>query len=156
MSIYDFKTKTLDEQDFDMSQLQDKVVLIVNVASKCGFTKQYKGLQKLYKKHSEKGLVILGFPCNQFAHQEPDKATIQKCKENFGVTFPILNKIEVNGSGADPIYRYLKKQKRGVFCSQRIKWNFTKFLIDKNGVVIKRFSPTVDPEDLEHEIVMLL
>ncbi|CAL6068110.1 glutathione_peroxidase [Hexamita inflata] len=157
MSIYDFKTLTLEEQEYDMAQLKGKVVLIVNVASKCGFTPQYKGLQELYLKHKDKGLVILGFPCNQFASQEPgDKSVIQKCQQNFGVSFPIMSKVDVNGDNADPIYKFLKKEKKGILGSEGVKWNFTKFLVDKEGQVVKRFAPTDKPEDIEEDIVKLL
>ncbi|CAL6081199.1 glutathione_peroxidase [Hexamita inflata] len=153
MSIYDFKTLTLEEQEYDMAQLKGKVVLIVNVASKCGLTPQYKGLQQLYLNHKDKGLAIVGFPCNQFASQEPgDKSVIQKCQQNFGVSFQIMSKIDVNGDNADPIYKFLKQQTDG----EEIKWNFGKFLINREGKVVKRFAPTITPEELEADILNLM
>lgn len=141
-----------------MGNWRGKVLLIVNVASKCGFTPQYKGLEELHKKYASKGLAILGFPCNQFGGQEPGNAQeIQNfCELNFGVTFPVLSKIEVNGSGADPLFQYLKKQKRGFLGISTIKWNFTKFLVARDGKVVARYAPTATPESLEADIVKLL
>nr|WP_306819105.1 glutathione peroxidase [Leptospira sp. id769339] len=141
-------------------KLQDykgKVLLIVNTASQCGFTPQYKGLQEMYDKYKGKGLEILGFPCDQFGHQEPGSdAEIQSfCQVNFGVNFPLFKKIEVNGDGTHPVYQYLKKQAPGLL-GKSIKWNFTKFLIDKQGNVIKRFAPMTPPEKLDKQIEELL
>ncbi|GAA4833987.1 glutathione peroxidase [Algivirga pacifica] len=140
-----------------MEEFKGKVVLVVNTASKCGLTPQYEGLEALYEKYKDEGLVILGFPCNQFANQEPgDAKSIQEgCLLNYGVTFPIFEKIEVNGSGTHPIFKYLKDNLSG-FLMKRIKWNFTKFMLDKNGQPYKRFSPTTKPEDLEKYVVELL
>lgn len=131
--------------------------MVVNTASKCGFTPQYKGLEELYQKYKDQGLVILGFPCNQFGKQEPGKAQeIQEfCEINYGVTFPIFDKVDVNGSNTHPIFKYLKSNLGG-FLGSSIKWNFTKFVIDKNGKPIKRFGPTTKPEDMESFVVSLL
>lgn len=141
-----------------MGDWRGKVLLIVNVASKCGFTPQYKGLEELHKKYAAKGLAILGFPCNQFGGQEPGNAEeIQNfCELNFGVTFPVLAKVEVNGSGAEPLFQYLKKQKRGFLGISTIKWNFTKFLVARDGTVTARYAPTATPQSLEADIVKLL
>ena len=137
-----------------LAPFQGKPLLIVNVASKCGFTPQYEGLQKLYAKYKDRGLVVLGFPCNQFGGQEPGgDAEIQSfCKLNYGVEFPVYSKVEVNGGGAHPLYQYLKKEEPGFLGTEAIKWNFTKFLVGKDGKVIKRFAPTTKPEDLEEDI----
>ncbi|CAL6068112.1 redoxin_domain-containing protein [Hexamita inflata] len=157
MSIYDFKTRTLDDQEYDMAQLKGKALLIVNVASKCGFTPQYKGLQYLYEKYQTQNLVIIGFPCNQFGNQEPgERPAIQSCQQNYGVTFPIMNKIDVNGLYVDPIYKFLKKEQTGILGTEAIKWNFTKFLVDKEGHVVKRFAPTTKPEEIEEDVVKIL
>lgn len=143
---------------FPFEQLKGKVVLIVNVASKCGFTPQYAELEELYKKHKDEGLVILGFPCNQFGHQESGtEEEIQSfCKLNYGVTFPVLKKIEVNGSNVDPVYQYLKSKKSGLLGLRGIKWNFEKFLVDKNGNVYDRYSSLTKPSSLEDTITKLL
>jgi glutathione peroxidase len=157
-SIYDFSARTLDGASIPLSTYKDKTVLIVNVASKCGFTPQYTGLEALYRKFAAKGLVVLGFPCNQFGHQEPgDAGEIRRfCSTNYDVTFPLFAKIEVNGGDADPLYQYLKREARGVFGTERIKWNFTKFLVDAQGRVRKRFAPTAKPESIESAISALL
>ena len=157
-SIYSFDIKNSQGLATNMSVYKDKVLLVVNVASKCGFTYQYEGLEKLYEKYKERGLVVLGFPCNQFGAQEPGNAEEIKsfCSLTYDVKFPILAKIEVNGPEADPFYEFLKKQKKGIFGSEKIKWNFTKFLIDRKGHVYKRFGPTKKPEDLCHYIEKLL
>lgn len=156
-TFYDFSAKTLQGKDLDMKEFEGKPVLVVNTASKCGFTPQFEGLEKLYEKYKDKGLVILGFPCNQFANQEPgtEKDIAEGCVINYGVTFPMFSKIEVNGKNTHPIYQYLKKEKGG-FLGSRIKWNFTKFLIDKNGKPVKRFAPSTKPESIEKDISELL
>jgi glutathione peroxidase len=158
MSIYDFTAETLDGQPAPLSDWKGKVVLIVNTASKCGFTPQYQGLEELYRKHRDKGFVVLGFPCNQFGAQEPgDAAEIANfCSLTYDVDFPMMKKIDVNGPKADPLYRYLKKAKKGVLGTENIKWNFTKFLIDRDGAVRGRFAPTVEPKALEGAIEALL
>lgn len=158
MSIYNFQVKTIDGKEISLSQYKDKVLLIVNVASKCGFTNQYEGLEQLYKQNQEKGLVVLGFPCNQFGSQEPgDETEIQKfCSLTYDVTFPMFSKIEVNGPNTHPLYEYLKSQEKGIFGTEGIKWNFTKFLVNRSGEVVKRFPPQVTPAQLEKDIQNLL
>lgn len=158
MSIYDISVKNIRGEELTMSEYKDRVLLIVNTASKCGFTSQYKGLEKVYQKHKDKGFVVLGFPCNQFKNQEPEgEAAIQEfCELNFGVTFPLFSKIDVNGKSAHPLFQLLKNEAKGLLGSGSIKWNFTKFLVDKNGKVIKRYAPTVKPESIEKDIVELL
>ncbi|QES88661.1 glutathione peroxidase [Rhizosphaericola mali] len=155
--FYELSSKLSDNQDFKFEQLKGKIVLIVNIATKCGFTPQLEGLEDLYKKYKDKGLEILGFPSDQFMHQNPesDADTSSFCQLNFGVTFPIMQKCEVNGSNASPIFQYLKKVLSGTF-GNKIKWNFTKFLIDQNGKPIKRFAPVTKPEKLEDYIKNLL
>lgn len=156
-SIYDFTVKDINGNDFDMSSLKNKVVLIVNTASKCGFTPQFEGLEKLYKEYKDKDFVIIGFPCNQFGGQDPnDNSEIASfCELNYGVTFPMMAKIKVNGDEEHPLYTYLKSQKSGVI-SPRIKWNFTKFLISRDGEVVERFAPKIKPEELVGNIEKLL
>ena len=157
-TIYDFKVKTITNKEISLQEYQGKVLLIVNVASKCGYTPQYAGLESLYKKYKERGFVVLGFPCNQFASQEPDsEAQIQNfCRVNFGVTFPMFAKIDVNGDTAHPLYTYLNAEKTGILGTKSIKWNFTKFLVDKEGNVINRFGSSTKPIELEEEIEKLL
>lgn len=157
MSIYDFKIEDIDGNIIDFSQYKNKVLLIVNTASKCGFTPQYKGLEVLYQAHKNRGLVVLGFPCDQFGHQEPGDSSEIKgfCELNFGVTFPLFQKIEVNGENAHPLYAFLKSEKGGLM-SEDIKWNFTKFLIDRHGHVVKRYAPTMLPKKIENDILELL
>ena len=157
-TIYDFSATDITGNDVALNDFRDKVLLIVNTASKCGFTPQYKGLEKLHQNLQEKGLVILGFPCNQFGKQEPgDEGEISEfCEINFGVTFPLFSKIDVNGPATHPLYEYLKNEAPGILGSKKIKWNFTKFLVDRNGNVVKRFAPTDKPEDIEKEIEKLL
>jgi glutathione peroxidase len=140
-----------------MDSFAGKTVLVVNTASKCGLTPQYEGLQKLYEKYQDKGLAILGFPCNQFANQEPgdNKSIAEGCLVNYGVTFPMFSKVDVNGKNAHPIFKYLKDQLPGTI-GKSIKWNFTKFLIDKDGNPVKRFAPTTKPEDMEDFIEKML
>ena len=157
-SIYDFSAKTLDGTNTPLSAYRGKTLLIVNVASKCGFTPQYQGLEALYRKFAAKGLVVLGFPSNQFGHQEPgDSIEIRNfCSTNYDVTFPLFAKIDVNGSDADPLYKFLKGEARGILGTERIKWNFTKFLVDSGGKVVRRYAPTVKPASIEDDIVALL
>lgn len=157
MDFYQFKAKSINGKEISMHDYKGKVVLVVNTASKCGFTPQYEGLEKLYKEFKNKGLVILGFPCNQFASQEPGSAEeISKfCTLNYGVTFPLFSKIEVNGENADPLYKFLKNSLPGTFGNE-IKWNFTKFLLDKKGNPIKRYAPITKPEDITKDIENLL
>lgn len=155
--FYDFTAKMLNGKDTSMKAYEGKVVLVVNTASKCGFTPQYKGLEDLYKKYESKGFVILGFPCNQFANQEPGTAAeiSSFCKLNYDVTFPMFDKIEVNGPNAHPLYKYLKEALPGTLGNE-IKWNFTKFLIDRHGNPVKRYGSVVKPEDIASDIEKLL
>jgi glutathione peroxidase len=157
MSIYDFQVKTASNEEKSLADYRAKVLLIVNVASKCGFTPQYEGLQQLYEKYHEQGLEVLGFPTNQFLAQEPgtDEEIQQFCQQNYGVTFPVFAKIEVNGSGAHPLYQYLTKEAPG-FLGGAIKWNFTKFLVDRDGEIAKRYAPNTEPEKLTEKIEELL
>ena len=154
VDIYGFTAKKIDGMEISLSGYKGKVLLIVNVASRCGFTPQYKGLQNLYEKYGDRGLDILGFPCNQFGAQEPGEETEIKsfCSLNFGVTFPLFAKIDVNGENAHPLYKFLTKEKPGILGSSGIKWNFTKFLIDRQGRPIRRYAPTDTPESLESDI----
>lgn len=158
MSFYDHQVTTIDGQTIDLSDYKGKTLLVVNVASKCGFTKQYAGLESLYQKYRDKGFVVLGFPCNQFAGQEPgSEEEIKKfCSLTYHVTFPLFSKINVNGDQAHPLYKYLKEKSKGIFGIGAIKWNFTKFLIDKNGQVIKRYAPADLPEELQSDIERIL
>jgi glutathione peroxidase len=158
LSIYDFTAETLDGQPAPLSDWRDKVVLIVNTASKCGFTPQYEGLEALYRKYRDRGLVVLGFPCNQFGAQEPgDAAEIANfCSLTYEVDFPMMAKIDVNGPTAHPLYAYLKTAKRGLLGSEGVKWNFTKFLVDRRGEVVHRYPPTATPQSLEGAIEALL
>lgn len=153
-NLYDFTVKNKKGESVSLAEYKGKVVLIVNIATKCGFTPQLTGLEELWNTYQDKGLVILGFPCNQFANQNPgsDDQTQEFCSLNYGVTFPILKKINVNGNDADPLYKWLKSKKGGILWSA-IKWNFTKFLINKNGEVVQRFAPTDAPSSLEKYIV---
>jgi glutathione peroxidase len=157
MTLYDFQVKTIDGSTKSLSDYKGKVLLILNTASKCGFTPQYTELEQLYKKYKEKGLEILAFPCDQFAHQEPGTdAEIQSfCKVNYGVTFPVFSKIKVNGKDAHPLFVYLRSQKKNVF-GNAIKWNFTKFLFDRNGNYVARYEPAIKPLEIENEIIELL
>lgn len=157
MSIYDFKVKDIDGNTVELSKYKNKVILIVNVASKCGYTGQYEGLQTLHDKYSKEGLSILGFPCNQFLSQEPGTEDDIKnfCMSNFGVEFDMFSKIDVNGKNTEPLYKYLKKSAGG-FLSNKIKWNFTKFLVDREGKVLKRYSPSTKPKEIEKDIKKLL
>jgi glutathione peroxidase len=157
MSIYDFTMRDSFGDDIPLSIYKGKVLLIVNTASKCGFTPQFQGLQELYDTYAQQGLEILGFPCNQFAGQDPgsNEEIRNFCQINYGVTFPIFDKIKVNGKNAAPLYQYLKRQKSGALGS-RIQWNFTKFLADRQGNVVARYAPDVKPEDLKADIERLL
>jgi glutathione peroxidase len=157
-SIYDFTAQAADGSPAPLAAYRGQVLLIVNTASKCGFTPQYEGLEALYRKHKTGGFAILGFPCNQFGAQEPgDAAEIANfCSLTYDVTFPVLGKVEVNGPGAAPLFEYLKSQKKGLLGSASIKWNFTKFLIGKDGRVLGRFAPTTKPEDLESAVATAL
>ncbi len=157
-SLYDFSVRTIDGREQQLDAYRGKTLLIVNVASKCGFTPQYKGLEALYREHQDQGLVVLGFPCDQFGHQEPgDEAEIRNfCSLNYDVSFPLFAKIEVNGDGADPLYQYLKHEAKGLLGSEAIKWNFTKFLVDKNGRVMKRYAPTDTPAAIGKELAAQL
>jgi len=157
MTIYQYDVKDTKGELHSLRDYEGKVVLIVNTASKCGFTPQFEGLQQLYNKYAERGLVILGFPCSQFNNQEFEDLdeTMQFCQLNFGVTFPMFAKVDVNGDQADPLFKYLKEQKRGIL-TRKIEWNFTKFLIDRQGHVVKRFASTTTPAKLEADIEALL
>lgn len=157
MSIYDFTMRDSFGDDIPLSIYKGKVLLIVNTASKCGFTPQFQGLQELYDTYAQQGLEVLGFPCNQFAGQDPgsNEEIRNFCQINYGVTFPIFDKIKVNGKNAAPLYQYLKRQKSGALGS-RIQWNFTKFLADRQGNVVARYAPDVKPEDLKADIERLL
>ena len=158
MNIYDFNAVAADGKKIDMTQYKEKVILIVNTASKCGFTPQFDELQNLYSELNSRGLEVLAFPCNQFLNQDPgsNDEIVSFCKINFGVTFPVFAKIDVNGSKADPIFKYLASEARGIFGSKKIKWNFTKFLIDRSGNVIKRYAPVIRPEKIKEDILRLL
>jgi glutathione peroxidase len=157
-SIYDFNVKTIEGKETTLAPYRGKVMLIVNVASKCGYTPQYEGLEALYKKYKEQGLVVLGFPSNQFGNQEPGtEEEIQHfCRVNFGVNFPMFSKIEVNGEDTHPLYAYLKSKQPGILGTEAIKWNFTKFLVDKQGNVVARFGSSTKPNEIEAEIEKLL
>lgn len=153
-SIYDISIKKIDGTETSLAAYRGKVLLIVNTASKCGFTPQYQGLQKLHDKYSEKDLVVMGFPCNQFGAQEPgtEPQIAQFCELNYQVTFPLFAKIDVNGPQAHPLYQFLKKEEKGFLGTEGIKWNFTKFLVDRQGRVLKRYAPMTPPEALEADI----
>lgn len=156
--IYSFKVKTIDGNETSLESFKGKVMLIVNVASKCGFTPQYKGLEELYREYKGKGLEVLGFPCNQFGAQEPgDENEIKNfCSLTYDVSFPMFAKVDVNGENTHPLYSYLKKKEKGLLGTEAIKWNFTKFLVDKQGNVVDRFAPQTKPEDLKKKIEPLL
>ncbi|MCL6601498.1 MAG: glutathione peroxidase [Paenibacillus sp.] len=158
MSIYDFEAHTLRGEEESLSKYKDKVLLVVNTASKCGFSPQYKGLQEVYEKFKDRGFEVLGFPSNQFAGQEPGQSEdiAEFCEINYGVTFPMFEKVDVKGSEAHPLFQYLSKEAPGVLGSKSIKWNFTKFLVDREGRVLKRFSPQTTPDQIEADIAKLL
>ena len=153
-SIYDFTAQTLDGKPAPLSTWRDHVVLIVNTASKCGFTPQFAGLEQLAADYKERGLVVVGFPCNQFGHQDPgaNEEIESFCQLNYGVTFPMMAKVDVNGAKADPLWKWLKNEKPGMLGIEAIKWNFTKFLVGKDGHVIKRFAPNDDPDKMRADI----
>ena len=157
-TAYDFEAVDIDGNTVSLSEYRGKALLIVNVASKCGFTPQYTGLEKLWKDYRERGLVVLGFPCDQFGNQEPGNEEEIKnfCSLTYEVDFPMFAKVEVNGPGAHPLYDYLKREKKGLLGSEGIKWNFTKFLIGRDGEVVDRFAPTVKPQDMASAIEKLL
>ena len=157
-TAYDFSAKTLDGQDQPLAEYKGKAMLVVNTASKCGFTPQYTGLEKLWEAYKDQGLVVLGFPCDQFGHQEPGDADEIRnfCSLNYDVSFPLYEKVEVNGGAAHPLWKWLKKEKPGLLGMESIKWNFTKFLIDKNGRVVKRYAPTDTPEKIEKDLASVL
>jgi glutathione peroxidase len=156
-SAHDFTAETIDGKDKKLSDYKGKTMLIVNVASNCGFTPQYAGLEKLWREKKDNGLVVLGFPCNQFGAQEPGDAEEIKnfCSLTYDVTFPMFAKVEVNGDAAHPLYKFLKKEKKGLAGSEAIKWNFTKFLVDGEGAVIARFGPQDTPEAIDRKIAKL-
>ncbi len=158
MALYDFNVKRITGEEISMSIYKDKVLLIVNVASECGFTPQYKGLETLYQNHKDEGFMVLGFPSNQFGRQEPksDQEIYFFCQGTYDVSFDMFSKIDVNGDNAAPLYQYLKKEQNGVLWTEAIKWNFTKFLVDKEGKVIKRYGSSTKPEEIEEDIKVLL
>lgn len=157
-TAYDFTCTALNGQAVDLADYQGNVALIVNTASKCGFTPQYQGLEELYQKFKDRGVTVMGFPCNQFGSQEPGEAKDigEFCEINYGVSFPMFAKIDVNGRDAAPLYEHLKTAAPGLLGSKKIKWNFTKFLVDQNGKVLKRYAPSVKPDALHDEIEKLL
>jgi glutathione peroxidase len=157
-SLYDYSAQGLDGAERSLAEFRGRVLLIVNVASKCGFTSQYEGLERLFQKYGTKGFAVLGFPCNQFGGQEPGNASeiANFCTQNYAVSFPMFAKIDVNGTDAHPVYRFLKGEKKGLLGIEAIKWNFTKFLVDRQGHVVTRFAPTTKPADLEKEIEALV
>lgn len=158
MSVYDIKVKDINGQELTLEKYKNKVMLVVNVASKCGFTGQYEGLEKLHEKYSSKGLAVLGFPCNQFLAQEPgsEKEIKEFCSLTYGVKFDMFSKIDVNGNNTHPLYKFLKSSSSGIMGTDMIKWNFTKFLVDKNGKVLKRYSPSTTPAEIEKDIIKAL
>ena len=158
MSLYDLSARRIDGSERDLSEYRGKVLLVVNVASRCGFTPQYTGLQQLHEKYRDRGFLVLGFPCNQFGSQEPGtEAEIGAfCSASYNVTFPMFGKIDVNGGDAHPLYQHLKSAAPGVLGTEAIKWNFTKFLVDRQGQVVKRFAPKDEPRDLARDIEALL
>ena len=158
MSIYDFNVKTIDGQEISMSKYKGKVLLIVNVASKCGFTSQYEGLEKLFEKYKSEDFMILGFPSNQFANQEPESNDKIKefCSLTYDVKFDMFAKVDVNGENEAPIYKFLKSNQKGILGTENIKWNFTKFLVDKEGNILDRYASTTTPESIEKDIIKLL
>ena len=157
-TVYDFSATSVSGEEIPLKKFQGKLLLIVNTASKCGFTPQYSGLEELHKRYTARGFEVLAFPCNQFAGQEPGDAEEIKnfCSLNYNVTFPLFDKVDVNGKGAHPLFGFLKRSKPGLLRSESVKWNFTKFLVDRNGKVIGRYAPLTKPEDLQARIEALL
>jgi glutathione peroxidase len=157
-TVYDYEAKSLNGKTVPLAEYTGKVMLVVNTASECGFTPQFEGLEKLYEQYRDRGLVVLGFPCNQFGAQEPGSAAEigAFCQKNYGVNFPMFEKIDVNGDSAHPLYQWLKQSARGVLGSEGIKWNFTKFLVDRSGNVKARYAPVTKPEQLAKDIEALL
>jgi glutathione peroxidase len=157
-TAYDFSANTLDGELQPLSAFKGRPMLIVNTASKCGFTPQYTGLEAMWQKHRDQGLMVLGFPCDQFGHQEPGDADEIRnfCSLNYDVSFPLYEKVEVNGAGAHPLWKWLKKEKPGLLGMEGIKWNFTKFLVDRDGRVVKRYAPTDTPEKIEQDLGLVL
>ncbi|MCS5564099.1 MAG: glutathione peroxidase [Oleiphilaceae bacterium] len=157
-TIYSFSAKDIKGQEVSLDDYRGKVLLIVNTASKCGFTPQFEGLQSLHEELGERGFEVLGFPCNQFMNQDPgnDDAISQFCSLNYGVSFPMFAKIEVNGDGTHPLFRFLKREAKGLMGSERVKWNFTKFLVNREGQVVRRYAPTAKPADIRADIEKLL
>ncbi|MGE3618701.1 MAG: glutathione peroxidase [Gemmatimonadales bacterium] len=158
VTLYDISARRIDGTEQSLADYRGQVLLIVNVASRCGYTVQYKGLEALYRRQRDRGFAILGFPCDQFGHQEPgtEEEIARFCGVKYDVTFPMFAKIEVNGDGAHPLYQYLKTRQRGVLGTESIKWNFTKFLVDRRGQVVERFAPKDTPEAIEADILPLL
>ncbi|GAB4479704.1 MAG: glutathione peroxidase [Burkholderiaceae bacterium] len=153
-TVYDFSAKTIDGKSKKLADFKGKVLLIVNTASRCGFTPQYKGLEALHRRFAERGFAVLGFPCNQFGAQEPgpESEIAEFCETNYGVTFPMFAKVDVNGENAHPLFKYLTSAKPGLLGSEAIKWNFTKFLVGRDGKVIERYAPTTEPEKIAADI----
>jgi glutathione peroxidase len=158
MTIYDYQVKNIRGEEVSLADYRGKVVLIVNTASKCGFTPQYQGLQKLYEQFQAQGLEILGFPCNQFGSQEPgtEEDIAQFCSLNYGVSFPMFAKVDVNGEGADPLFKYVTKEAPGILGTQSVKWNFTKFLVDRSGNVVKRYASADTPDSIAKDLATYL
>jgi glutathione peroxidase len=158
MTVYDFQSQSIEGKNVSLSEFEGKVLLIVNVASRCGFTPQYKGLEMLHRQYKSQGFSVLGFPCNQFGSQEPGSSTDIKnfCESSYEVTFPLFSKIDVNGNNAHPLYKFLESEKRGFLGTKRIKWNFTKFLVNRKGEPIKRYPPQAKPESISQDIEQLL
>ena len=158
MTVHDFSARALDGTERSLAEFRGQVLLVVNVASRCGFTPQYTGLEALYRKYKDRGFAVLGFPCNQFGSQEPGNADEirQFCSLNYDVTFPLFGKVDVNGDGAHPLYQYLKQEKPGVLGTTAIKWNFTKFLVGRDGNVLKRYGPNDAPADIDADIAAAL
>lgn len=157
MSVYQFEVKTINGENISLSDYKGEVLLIVNTASNCGFTPQYKELQELYEKYKEKGFAVLGFPCNQFMNQEPGtESDIQSfCELNFGVTFPLFTKVDVNGKNAHPLFQYLTEEAPGLLGMKAVKWNFTKFLVNRSGEVVERYAPNTNPKEIAEDIEKL-
>ncbi|MEZ4334369.1 MAG: glutathione peroxidase [Myxococcota bacterium] len=158
MNVFDFEARAIDGSERSLEAYRGKALLIVNVASKCGFTPQYEGLEAMYRKLHDRGFEILGFPCDQFGHQEPgdESAIRQFCSTTYDVTFPMFAKIEVNGPNTHPLYQHLKRASKGILGTEAIKWNFTKFLVDREGRVVKRYGSVDAPEKIEHDVERLL